>query len=287
MSNNHRLSILIRCRNEERLIGQTLEGIFSQAIDLPYEVVVVDSGSTDRTLEIVKAYKVTLYSIPPESFSFGYALNYAVSRAAGTIMVNLSAHCVPRDNYWLSALVKPIIDGIADATYGRQLPREGLNPFEEVSLRKHFPEAEKKNGRVPFSNANCAFSKRLWDEQRFDEESPSWEDFLWYTLLKDKYTFAYCPEAAVFHTHAFSLAAISRRSYIDGRAFALIKKKYGMDIIEGLHHGLRNKAIYFLSDIKGHLKVFLEKRYWKYVLMLPLVRFLAYRSYLKGLRSFR
>lgn len=281
------ISIIIRCKNEEEAIGHTLEKIFAQEINIPYEVIIIDSGSTDRTLEITQQYPVRVFQISPESFSFGYALNYGTERAEGDIIVNISAHCIPVNKKWLAALIKPIREGRSDAVYGRQVAIKNMNPFEEVSLNKHFPETEKKGGRIPFSNANCAFSKQLWDELRFDEELPSWEDYLWHFLMKDRYKFTYCPEGAVFHTHPFSLEAITKRKYIDGRAFGLIKKKYGIDFIEGLYPGLGGKAVFFLSDMKNHLKVFIRGGYLKYIPLLPLVRFLSYRSYIKGFRSLK
>lgn len=281
------ISIIIRCKNEEEAIDATLQRIFEQNIDFPYEVIAVDSGSTDETPEIISKYPVRLLRIPPGSFTFGYALNYGIEKAKGDIIVNISAHCIPVNTDWLRELVAPIAGMEADATFGRQLPVKGLNPFEEVSLIKHYPQEGKKSGRVPFSNANCAFSKRIWEEQRFDEELPSWEDYLWYILVKDKYRFTYCPKGAVFHTHPFSLKAVTQRKYIDGRAFNLIKKKYGIDVVEGLHPGIGEKTVFFLGDLKNHLNVFVREGYLKYIPLLPLVKFLSYRSYIKGLRSLK
>src|SRR5574340_1746904 len=95
------ISIVIRCRNEEEYIGQTLKSIYSQQIDIPYEVIIVDSGSTDSTLTMARQYAVRILQILPESFTFGYALNYGIAQARGAIIVNLSAHCLPTDTGWL------------------------------------------------------------------------------------------------------------------------------------------------------------------------------------------
>ncbi|MFZ2198326.1 MAG: glycosyltransferase, partial [Thermodesulfovibrionales bacterium] len=248
------ISIIIRCKNEEKSIGRTLEKIYAQAINIPYEVIVVDSGSTDRTLEIVQQYPVRVFRISPESFTFGYALNYGIERTGGTIIVNLSAHCFPVDDYWLSRLISPILEGKAEAAYGKQVPIKEINPFEEVSLNKHFPDDEKKSGRVPFSNANCAFLKTMWEEVKFDEKIPSWEDYLWFLHLKRRYSFRYCSGAAVFHTHSFSLKAIVKRAYNDGRAFSIFKREHHIDLLEDACPGLNNKAKMFLDDIRGHAR---------------------------------
>ena len=73
------VSIFIRCKNEEACIGDVLSMIFEQFIDVKFEVIVLDSGSTDQTLEIVKKFNVKLYEIAPEVFTFGYALNKGIS----------------------------------------------------------------------------------------------------------------------------------------------------------------------------------------------------------------
>jgi rhamnosyltransferase len=279
------ISIIIRSKNEEQFIGQTIEKISAQEFRIPYEVIVIDSGSTDRTVEIAARYPVNLVRIPPESFTFGYALNYGIEKAKGTIIVNLSAHCVPTNSFWLEELVRPIIDSNVHATFGRQVALKGLNAFEEVVLRKVFPEDAEIKGRQPFSNANCAFLKKMWVERRFDEELSSWEDYLWYLLMKDKYAFCYCPKASVYHTHPFSIKTMTRRAYIDGKAFKLIKKKYNIDLLGGAGQSLKTKTRMFSADVRNHIKLFGQAGYRKYLVLIPLVRFLAYRAYWKGYRS--
>ena len=278
------ISIVIRAKNEEKRIGKTLEIAASQKMDVPYEIIIVDSGSTDNTREIAGRYTSRIFSIPPESFTFGYALNYGIERAAGRIIVNLSAHCLPVDDYWLARLVSPILKGKADAAYGRQVPVKGMNPFEEVSLYKHF-DGEKKSGRVPFSNANCAFLRKMWEEVRFEEKIPSWEDYLWFLHLKDRYSFKYCPEAAVYHTHSFSLRAIVRRAYNDGRAFSIFKREHDIDLLEDACPGLKNKAKLFLDDLRDHARFFQKEGYARYIFFIPFVRSCAYMAYWSGYRS--
>src|SRR4030043_2473855 len=132
------ISIIIRCKNEQRFIGKTLEKIFEQEIKIPFEVIVIDSGSVDRTIEIIKKYNVNLFQIPQQSFTFGYALNYGIEKANGNIICNLSAHCIPVSNSWLKKLVDPIVNSSSHATFGRQVAIKGMNAFEEVALNKHF-----------------------------------------------------------------------------------------------------------------------------------------------------
>ena len=281
----HSVSVIIRCRNEERFIGETLRMVGGQRVDVPFEIVVVDSGSTDRTIEIVGAFGVRLFEIPPASFTFGYALNYGIDRAQGSIICNTSAHCVPSGESWLRYLVEPILKSQADATFGRQLPVKGLNAWEEVLLQKDFPDTEDLKGRLPFSNANCAFLRSMWAEMKFDEELQSWEDYLWYLRQKDRYRFLYRPEAAVFHSHPFSVKGMVERAYRDGMACRVFERKYGIDLMQGSRPTAKAKMGVFLRDLGRYTGLFRQRGYWRHMLLIPYARFLAYRAYWKGYRA--
>ena len=175
----HAASIIIRCRNEERFIGRVLDAVLSQAAELPFEVIVIDSGSTDRTLDIVRKFDVRLYEIPPGRFTFGHALNYGAGLAEGGYIINLSAHCIPVSRTWMSSLLKPMMDDPSvAATFGMQEPIEGLNPFEEITLLAGFSPDENGNILPLFSNSNCAIRKKVWMEHAFDEKATFAEDFI-------------------------------------------------------------------------------------------------------------
>lgn len=278
------VSIIIRCRDEEKNIGKTLHMLFNQSVEFPFEVIVVDSGSTDRTLDIATQYNVKILHIPPQKFSYGYSLNYGIQNSSDDIICCLSAHCIPYDNNWLSELVKPIIEGRAHATYGRQIPVKGVNPFEELFLSKHFPENEKSGGRVSFSNANCAFIRKMWDEVKFDEQIPSWEDYLWYLLTKERFIFQYMPNAHVIHSHPFSFTRLARTAYQDGKAFRYIKNNYNLNILDRTS-SLIGKMSYVMRDILTNALFFLKKGYLRYLLLLPFVKLYSYFNYWKGYRS--
>ncbi|KKL66298.1 hypothetical protein LCGC14_2146400 [marine sediment metagenome] len=85
-------SIVIRSKNEEQQLPKLLKSIKAQYFDKSYEIILVDSGSTDKTIEIAKKNKIRILNIPPESFSYGYALNMGVNFAQGEIIIFISAH---------------------------------------------------------------------------------------------------------------------------------------------------------------------------------------------------
>ena len=87
------ISIVIRCFNEERMIGRLLNGIAAQTVQAD-QIVIVDSGSTDRTLEIARRYPVDVHPIDPSEFSFGRSLNRGIAASKAEIVVFASAHFV-------------------------------------------------------------------------------------------------------------------------------------------------------------------------------------------------
>lgn len=94
-------SVIVRSKNKESTIGFTLRALRRQSV--PVEIVLVDSGSTDGTLQIAERTCDEIVRIRPEDFSYGGALNVGAERASGDVLFALSAHCVPKDDDWVAA----------------------------------------------------------------------------------------------------------------------------------------------------------------------------------------
>jgi len=278
------ISIIIRTKDEENCIGHVLAQIYSQEIENPCEIIIADSGSSDRTLDIARKYDARIFNIPESKFSYGYSLNYGIQHSSGDIICCLSAHSIPCDNKWLSELVKPIREGRAHATYGRQIPSRGINPFEEVFLQKHFPDSQRREGRIAFSNANCAFIRRMWDDVKFDEHIPSWEDYLWYQLTKDRFIFQYAQKACVIHSHPFSINHVAKIAYRDGKAFRYMKDYYNFNILDNAS-SMIGKFRYVIKDVSSHTSFLLKEGYLGSILVLPFVKVYSYLNYWRGYRS--
>ena len=212
-------SVVIRCRDEERRIGRVLEGVRRQETDFPFEVIVIDSGSTDGTPDIVSDSGCRLIRIRPEEFGYGRTMNMGAREAGGEILVYLSAHCPPAGKDWLSKLTAPFSDPAVAGAFGGQVPEPGVNPFEEWRLARAFPKSRETLQENMFSSANGAVRKSVWEVMPFDEALPFSEDRKWAKGAEAKgYKIVYVPDAAVYHSHPFSLDGVYKRAYAAGWA---------------------------------------------------------------------
>jgi rhamnosyltransferase len=185
----------------------------------PRSVVVVDSGSSDGTLDIVRSFPTTLVQIEPDEFTYGYALNLGVAAAEGELIATLSAHSTPINGDWLPNLIAPFSQPRVAGVYGRQQPRSNATQFERLGMRMTGVLSEKPkllDRRPLFSNANGAFRRALWMEHPFDEQIRGAEDIAWVRTMQERgYLIAYEPTAVVYHSHGEPLLQHFRRATRD------------------------------------------------------------------------
>jgi rhamnosyltransferase len=168
----HAVSVIVRCRDKADTIEATFASIRAQTV--PSEVVVVDSGSTDGTLEIARSSADVLVEIAPHEFSFGRALNVGAAAAHGTVHAALSAHTrFPRDDWLERALDHLRHDDVAGASGSLDRPdgRPLLEPF--------YQGAADWVAGWGFSNTAAAWRASVWRDHRFNEDMTASEDKEW------------------------------------------------------------------------------------------------------------
>ena len=209
-----RVSIVIRTLNEAEHLDDLLTLIKRQEFpQADVETVVIDSGSSDPTLEIATRHGARITRIRKSEFSFGRSLNMGCDFATGDILVFVSGHCVPVATDWLQRLCQPLLDGTVAFTYGRQIGDDDSNFSERRIFAKYFPD----QSAVPQSgffcnNANSAILRSVWQDNRFDEELTGLEDMeLAKRLVAQGFKIGYVADAPVFHHHRETWAQVRRR----------------------------------------------------------------------------
>ncbi|NKB82218.1 MAG: glycosyltransferase [Nitrospirales bacterium] len=218
------ISIIIRTLNEEKHLDVLLSSIEGQEVaDLTYEIIVVDSGSDDHTLQIATSHGCQILHITREEFSFGRSLNMGCEAASGELLVMVSGHCVPTNKQWLKALCQPLIQNEASYVYGRQIGSSDSYYSERRIFSKYYPEKTQIPQEGFFcNNANSAITRTMWERYRFDEELTGLEDMeLAKRLANDSGKLGYIAEACVCHFHDESWHTVKRR--FEREAIALQK----------------------------------------------------------------
>lgn len=96
------------------------------------ELVIVDSGSTDGTVDLCYKYGVTLVQITQEQFSHSYARNLGAETASGTILVFMTQDALPSSELWLAEMMAPILSGEADAVSCCEECPEGTDLYYRI-----------------------------------------------------------------------------------------------------------------------------------------------------------
>lgn len=207
------VSIIIRTLNEERYLPELLSSIQKQRSSFSHEVVLIDSGSTDNTLNISEQFGCRILHIRREEFSFGRSLNRACEAAHGAYFVLISGHCIPCDQHWLQKLVQPLAEGLVEYVYGRQVGGPQTYWSERQIFAKYFPE-ESAIPQQGFycNNANSAITSDTWNRFKFNEELTGLEDMhLAKRLVEEQGTVGYIADASIYHIHHENWQQVQRR----------------------------------------------------------------------------
>lgn len=207
-----KVSIVIKTRNQRNYLKDSLPAIYSQTYR-DFEVIVVDSGSTDGTAELVSQHDARLVPLASEQFGYARALNYGAKAAKGEYIVSLSGDAIPAREIWLQSLIQHFENPKVAGVYGRQLPKRDANLLERLKLYIRYPDhvvVQSKNHI--FSNANSAFRKELFERYPFDETLIACEDYDWAKKMQSwDYIIIYEPLAEVYHSHPYSILVTLRR----------------------------------------------------------------------------
>lgn len=240
-----RVSVIIRTLNEERYLGDLLESIQRQNLDyFEVETIVVDSGSTDKTLAIAGIHGCRVIHISKSEFSFGRSLNIGCDAARGDILLIVSGHCIPTSKDWLRTICAPLEEGIVEYAYGRQIGGNGSYFSEKETFNAYYPNVSRIPQQGFFcNNANSAILRKTWEKYRFDEDLTGLEDMeLAQRLYRDGGKIGYVAEACVVHHHSELWRQVKRRYEREAIALRLIMPHIHIRIRDLIRYILRSTA---------------------------------------------
>ena len=208
------VGVVIRTLNEAGHMAQCLDVLRGQRGGHELDVLVVDSGSSDGTVQIARDHGARVLEIPPAEFHYSRTLNLGIEQVGGDVVLALSAHAIPVDDGWVEAMTAPFADPQVAGVASRQVPWPGA-PFREAfRLAETFGTTPHTYGTgesdVLFSNAASAIRRSVWRDEPFTLAAA--EDLEWAARVVGLgWKIVYEPAACVFHSHDESPRALARR----------------------------------------------------------------------------
>ena len=232
------ISVVIPVFNEEKRISNTLKAIYSGAI-APLEVIVVDGGSTDRTVSIIKnSYpEVIILRNPDRTAAMGR--NVGIRKARGEIIAFTDGDCSV-DYNWLKNIKKHFEESNIDGLGVKVLNAEPENHYEEFwgnlawNLIMNFPdeayEVKEKKLNDAFVTANCAYKRRLLYKikgfSNFFANNAEDVDLCW-RAIESGAKLVYVPDVVIYAHSVTTLKGIAKKSFRNGVSSSKLQKKYG------------------------------------------------------------
>ncbi len=232
-----RASAIVRVKNEAATLERTLSSLRAQTV-VP-EIIVVDSGSTDGSLEIARGNCDALVEIPSSQFSYGRALNIGAQRASSPFHFALSSHCVAPRHWVEGALAHYDASEVAGVcgtqTFSDKTPV--LRPFvQDAAYAAAHP-------RWGFSNHASSWRAAAWERFPFNEDLDYTEDKEWaHRVLRAGWTIVFDPALWVDMSHGWQNSVDfyhrQRRATLATSTFISLPR-----------YGLRELAVDWWTDI--------------------------------------
>ncbi|MFM9920776.1 glycosyltransferase [Lacisediminihabitans sp. H27-G8] len=265
-------TIIIPVLNGELYLERLLDMLERQDFDGSVEILVIDSGSTDRSLDIVRGHpSVRLHEIPNSEFGHGKTRNLAARLARGRLLAYLTQDAIPLDTGWLAAITAPLdptgIDAVA--VFGRQDPRPGCFPLQRYEIEAVFDRfgagvtVYERGDREPtpvemdllafYSDVNSATRRDfLLDVIPYRDLSYSEDMAFARDLIEAGYRKAYVAAAAVEHSNDLTFGEYGKRIFDETLAMRRVDasgRVYGIgDRILRAGYGILKDSLHIIRD---------------------------------------
>ena len=224
------VDIICPLYNAEKYVLDLHQNILKQKKVNIKKITYILTESSDNTEQILKKNKIKYDLIKKDEFSHSLTREKAALKSKADIVVFITQDIVIEKTNWLYELTKPIEEGVADATFSRQLCEN--NSIEKYTREKNYPDKSrivskkdiKKLGLNTFffSDASSAIKKDVFVKLNgYDNKHlPISEDmYIAHKLIQNGYKIKYCHKSEVIHSHDFTLKEIYDRYKLTGEFF--------------------------------------------------------------------
>jgi glycosyltransferase involved in cell wall biosynthesis len=214
------VSVVVPTYNGSQCIARCLDALANQDFPQPYEIIVVDDGSTDNTEVIVKKYSTIKY-IAQVHQGPARARNTGTDLAKGNIIVFTDDDCVPLKN-WLITITAPFLDkeivGVKGAYCTEQ--KNLIARFVQYEYEEKYRMLSRHQYIDFIDTYSAAFRKDIFLKEggfsgKFLDAAGEDADFS-YRLYKKGYKMVFEPNAKVWHTHPDKLSIYMKKKLLYG-----------------------------------------------------------------------
>jgi rhamnosyltransferase len=261
-----KISIIIPTYNAENYLPTLLEKIKNQSIK-EYELIIIDSSSKDKTVEIAKEFTDNVIVIPQSEFDHGGTRTKAVQLAKGEIVVFLTQDALPYDDYSIENIIKIFDNKKVGATYGRQLSYEDTNFFGKHLREFNYPDItliRTKDDIKKYGIKTAFLSDSFAAYRKSALESIGWfksdlilgeDTYAGANMILAGYSLVYRSEAKVYHSHSYTVWQEFKR-YFDIGVFhkceSWILESFGKAEGEGMKY-IKSEVKYLLGNNAWYL----------------------------------
>ena len=235
------VTVAIPVLNGARYLAEVLAAVRAQKVERVIEILVVDSGSTDGSLEIARLSGARVVEIPKEEFSHGGTRNRMMKLARGDHIAFLTQDATPAHDRWLASLLEGFeqADDVA-AVYGPHDPRPDATHVTKCEMERHFEQWGNGGreidvqrldrspaglawyrsfpGKLTFlSDVNCCVARFAWENVPFRDVRYAEDQLLGRELIEAGFAKVFHPEARVIHSHDYRPVTFLRRYFYEFR----------------------------------------------------------------------
>ncbi|MDX9856087.1 MAG: glycosyltransferase family 2 protein [Candidatus Moranbacteria bacterium] len=250
-------------------LEETLKAVFRQKTGFLYEVIVIDSGSIDGTVDFLKKQdSIRLHEIPNSEFGHGKTRQMGAGLSSGKYVVYLTQDATPRDDRWLENLVGKLAskDEIV-AVSSRILPRPEASPLRKYNVLREWCAGEESleikgsrgsvlspseiKEKAKMHDISSAYKKDFLLEHGFDDVSFGEDVLIAKKVLENGYAIAFEPQSTVLHSHNYGVIATYKRNVTDGK----FNREYlKMETVGSISKALALSFKLFLLDLNSIYK---------------------------------